>query len=349
MKYGLVMAVRNHPDRPRPLAEIYREHISDAVHADQELGFDQAWMNESHLSRDEWCPSPFTYLANLAARTRRIRLGPSVVPLAQHNPVRIAEDAAVLDILSGGRLNLGLGVGGAHKEFEIFNADQANAWSRAFEAATIIQRTFTEQSFDFNGRFHSYSDLTQTTKPLQAHVPIWWGGQGQRTMNHAAERGYHLIGPTSTAQYDEELLANGRNPHDFHVAHLVGIHVAETRDQAWDEAQHGVHWWMNFHRTITGVPTGWSKGQPLPTLPRPEELRRIDDLRFLPGIPICVGSPEDVLETLMDSFSGRCGRFTHLAIAFRHAGMTTPAVRRSMELFKLEVLPNLPTEVASSG
>lgn len=343
MKFGLVMAVRNHPDRPRPLNDIYMEHLSDAVYAEEHLGFDHVWTNEQHLSRDEWCPSPFPYLGYLAARTSKIRIGPSIVPLPYHHPIRVSEDAAVLDILSGGRLDLAVGVGSSDREFETFGTNRAEAWSRAFEAASIIERTFTERSFDFEGRFHSYTNLTQTTKPLQDRVPIWWGGQGPKSMTRAARRGYNLIAAISTEAYDQELVAQGRNPVDFEVAQLVGVHVAETRDQAWDEAQYGVHWWMNFHREVTGVPTGWSSGGPLESLPGPEDLRSYPDLCFLPGIPICVGTPDQVRDQLLESYSGKAARFTQLAIAFRHAGMGTPEVRRSMRLFKDEVMPRLPS------
>lgn len=349
MKFGLVMAVRNHPDTPRPLTEIYTEHIGDAIHAETDLGFDHVWLNEHHLSRDEWSPSPFPILGYIAARTEKIRIGPSIVPLPQHHPVRISEDAAVLDILSGGRADLIFGVGSADKEFETFGTKRSEAWSRAFEAATIIERTFKEEKFDFEGRFHKFTELTQTTKPVQKPVPIWWGGQGRQTMKRAAKRGYHLMGAVSSRLYDEELVANGRNPADYEVAHFAGIHVAETREQAWDEAQYGVHWWMNFHREVTGAPTGWSGGAPFDKLPAPEDLRKYEDICFLPGTPILVGSPDDVAEQLLQSYRGEHGRFTQLALAFRHAGMGTSEVRRSMELFKSEVLPRLPERTAAAA
>lgn len=335
------MAVRNHPDRPRPLRDIYFEHMDDAVYAEESLGFDYVWTNEQHLSRDEWCPSPFAYLGYLAARTSRIRIGPSIVPLPYHHPVRVSEDAAVLDILSGGRLDLAVGVGSTDRELEMFGSNRTEAWSRAFEAATIIERTFTEQEFDFEGRFHRYTGLAQTTKPLQDRVPIWWGGQGPQSMKRAARRGYHLIAAVATDVYDDELRRLGRDPADFDVAQLVGVHIAGSRDQAWDEAQYGVHWWMNFHRTVTGVPTAWSGGAPLPALPAPEELRNYPDLCFLPGIPVCVGTPDQVREQLVEAAKSTTARYTQLALAFRHAGMGTPEVRRSMELFKTEVMPHL--------
>ena len=110
MKIVHTSGIRTLPDSAYPLAELYRDHLGEAVLA-EELGFDCVWVSEHHFSPDCWNPSPFTFLAAVAAGTERVRLGTYVLLLPLHNPLRVAEDVAVLDNISGGRVDLGVGVG----------------------------------------------------------------------------------------------------------------------------------------------------------------------------------------------------------------------------------------------
>lgn len=342
MKLGMVMAVRNHPDMPYSLNDVYRDYLDDAVYAEAELGFDHVWVNEHHLSADQYAPSIFPILAAIAARTSRIRIGSAVCLLPFHNPLRVSEDAATVDIISDGRLELGVAIGSAPQEYETFGTPREQAWKLTWEAADLIRRTFEEDIVDFKGEFFEYEGLTQTTKPIQKRVPMWWGGFGPQSMARAARRGYHIIGCASET-YDEAVEATTRDLSTFQVGQVTGIHIAPTREQAWDEAQHGIHWWMQFHRINTGAPAGMTPTGPLmPELPAAEQLRDVDGLTFMPGMPCYVGTPDEVLENLLADCAGRHGRITQLVLAFRHAGMRTPEVRRSMELFRKEVLPNLP-------
>src|SRR5215472_18487510 len=116
MKLIVTMGIRRLPSRPRPLQNLYREHLEGSVLA-EELGFDAVWASEHHFSPDAWNPSPVPFLAAVAARTRRIRIGTYVLLLPLHNPVRTAEDFAVLDNIGGGRVDLPVGVGSATEEF----------------------------------------------------------------------------------------------------------------------------------------------------------------------------------------------------------------------------------------
>jgi alkanesulfonate monooxygenase SsuD/methylene tetrahydromethanopterin reductase-like flavin-dependent oxidoreductase (luciferase family) len=108
-KFILSMGIRKLPGSPQPMHEIYRDFLEEAVLAEK-LGFDAAWASEHHFSPDAWSPSPVPFLAAVAARTQRIRIGTYVLLLPLHNPVRIAEDFAVVDNISGGRIGLPVGV-----------------------------------------------------------------------------------------------------------------------------------------------------------------------------------------------------------------------------------------------
>jgi alkanesulfonate monooxygenase SsuD/methylene tetrahydromethanopterin reductase-like flavin-dependent oxidoreductase (luciferase family) len=341
MKLGIVLSLRNHPDYPYPLQDLYADYIEDGVYADSELGFDHLWLNEHHFSSDNLCPSLFVTLAAIAARTKKIRLGTGVFCAPFHNPVRASEDAAVLDIISNGRLDLGIGVGSSPDEYRVFGAPQKEAWRRTWEIAEIIQRSFKQDRFDFHGEFYHYEDVWQNTKPVQKDVPIWWGGFGPKSMQRAAERGYNVLAGHYPG-YDETLQKLGKPLESHQVAQILNIHVAETRDQAWDEAQHGLHWYMNFHRLRHNIPFGATADGPLDKLPPAQELRHVEGLMPMPGMPAYIGTPDEVREQLLADAGGRRGRITQFALHFRLPGMRTPEVRRSMKLFKTEIMPHLP-------
>ena len=139
MRLIVTMGIRNLPSHPRPLQDLYRDHLEEAVLA-EELGFDNVWASEHHFSEDAWNPSPITFLAAVAARTERVRIGTYVLLLPFHNPVRVAEDIAVLDNISGGRVDLPVGVGSAVEEFRTFGIPFNERLGRTFEALRIIER-----------------------------------------------------------------------------------------------------------------------------------------------------------------------------------------------------------------
>ena len=229
MQYALINGVRNHPDSAYALQDVYSDYISDAVLA-EELGFTHTWYGEHHFRECQWTGSPMMVATAVAARTERIRVGTSVVLLPFHNPIRVAEDAAIADILSNGRFDLGVGPGSQYEEFITFGKDPAEMNQRSWEMVDWIQRAFTEPAmFSHKGRFYDIPDMTFTTKPVQSPLPMWWGGMGPKNLARAAERGMNLIAPFN-AGYDAALEACGRNPTDYAVSVMVPVCVADTAD-----------------------------------------------------------------------------------------------------------------------
>jgi alkanesulfonate monooxygenase SsuD/methylene tetrahydromethanopterin reductase-like flavin-dependent oxidoreductase (luciferase family) len=119
MDFGILLPFRNPAQWHAPITKLYDEHIEEAVLA-EELGYEHVWTTEHHFYDDAWSPSLLPILAAIAQRTSRIRLGTFIIILPFHHPVRVAEDAATVDILSKGRLDLGLGQGYVVSEFESF-------------------------------------------------------------------------------------------------------------------------------------------------------------------------------------------------------------------------------------
>jgi len=331
---GIVMAVRNHPDRPYPLTEVYEDYVADGVHAER-LGFDHVWIGEHRMTPCQWTPSPVAVMTAIAARTERIRIGSSVMCLPFHNPLRIAEDFAVMDQLSRGRIDLGFGVGSQYEEYRTFGVDVAERFGMTYEAAALIRRCFdTRDTFSWEGRHYRFPEITFTTPPAQERMPFYASAIGPQSVALAARRGYHLISMRQPG-YDEALRSAGRDPADHRAIPLQMVHVAETTERAWEEALEGLHYFANFY-TLRRRPDG--------SLPDPAEAE-ISRERIRAGSlgmlgTAAVGTPDEVTATLrgvLRAFPGTSG----FALGFRHAGMRTPEVRRSMDLFAREVLPNL--------
>src|SRR3990172_9050885 len=166
INFGVAYTFRNPPQWRIPFPVLYQEHLRQIVRA-EELGYDTVWLTEHHFLEDGYSSALLPIAAAIAARTERIRIGTSVMLLPLHDPLRVAEDAATVDILSNGRLDLGLGQGYRVEEFEGFGISRAERGPRLEEGIGIIRRAFTERNFTHEGRFYQYRNVTVTPEPVQ--------------------------------------------------------------------------------------------------------------------------------------------------------------------------------------
>jgi alkanesulfonate monooxygenase SsuD/methylene tetrahydromethanopterin reductase-like flavin-dependent oxidoreductase (luciferase family) len=340
MKISLMMAVRTHPKHPASPVEFYQDFLDDTVRAER-LGFDYAWFGEHHFTADQWTPAPLLVIAAAAAMTSRIRLGTSVLCLPFHNPLRVAEDVAVLDILSNGRIDFGFGVGSQYEEFETFGIPPAERSGRTWEAIDLIERCWSEeQPFSHEGKYYRYPNIHFTTRPVQKKIPIWMGASGPQNVTKAAQRGYHLFA-RGNPLYDQELRASGYDPADFYCGSAPTLSLAETKEKAFDAIAEGQHYFVNFYRLRRQIDG---------TLPPPEAEISIDKLRSMNEAnelsmfgTLIADTPEGALSRLqgyVQRINAR-GRLNHLPINFRTAGQKTEDVERSMELFAEKIMPHL--------
>src|SRR5262249_43674673 len=151
---------------------IYAATLDQIAYAEQ-LGFDDVWLSEHHFIDDAYSPSMLPIGCAIAARTKRIRIGTSVLLLPLHDPVRVAEDAATLDVISTGRLELGLGVGYRVEEFTGFNIDSSERAQRMDEGIEIIRRLFAGERFSFSGKHYTYRDIQLFPRPVQKPPKLW--------------------------------------------------------------------------------------------------------------------------------------------------------------------------------
>lgn len=336
MQVGLILAIKTLADRFQPLAEVYRDFTDEAVLAEQ-LGFDFVSTSEHHFADDAWSPSQLPILANLAGRTSRLRLQTNIFLLPLHHPLRVSEDAATVDILSNGRLDLICGSGSVREEFVALGADDRSRWGLLFEGLEIIRRSFDEDSFSFTGRHYSIPDvIRQTTKPVQHPFPLWVGGFGPKLHYRAGRSGYHSQGPADFhPEYLRGLAEAGIDPSTRNLACFVSGHLAADRATAWDEAREGWWNWQNEYQK-----RDWMSAN-TPPLPSYDKLGEPPEF----GQPMApaLGNPDDILDQLRPMLEK--AQTTHFGFAFRSSGggMPTERVRETMELFAKEVLPVLKT------
>ncbi|HZX53703.1 MAG TPA: LLM class flavin-dependent oxidoreductase [Ilumatobacteraceae bacterium] len=333
MQYALISGVRNHPGAAYALPDVYADYISDAVLA-EELGFSSTWYGEHHFRPCQWTGSPMLVASAIAARTERIRIGTAVVLLPFHDPIRVAEDAAIADILSNGRFDLGVGPGSQYEEFVAFGKDPSEMNQRSWEMIDWIQQAYSStEAFSHSGRFYDIADMTFTTKPVQQPLPMWWGGMGPKNLARAAERGMNLIAPFN-AGYDAALQACGRNPADYQVSVMIPVCVADTTDKAWEIAGAGLEYFVNFYQMRKDL-----QGKPAAEDGRvTQEMLRSGNAGFWFA---AVGTPDEVIGKLRPFVDGHLGRITQLALLMRQPGMNTADTHRSMRMFANEVIPAL--------
>src|SRR5262245_15720036 len=175
----------------------YREALEEVTRA-EELGFDSVWMEEHHSVTNHYWPSPLTVLAGFATRTSRMTLGTDIVVAAFHHPVRLAEDVAMLDVMSGGRFVLGIAIGYKPDEFALYGVDLAKRGARFEEQLTIVKGLWTEERFAFRGAYYTVDGRLEPKPITRPHPPLWIGGWGALTLRRGAVlAGTWVPGPTA--------------------------------------------------------------------------------------------------------------------------------------------------------
>ena len=209
-----------------------------------------------HFTEYGFCASPALSLAAIARRTRHIRLGTGVVVLPLNHPLRIAEDYAMLDNLSGGRVELGVGRGYQPVEFQGFGIDQSKSREIFDEQLEIIRRAWTQDRMSFEGRHYRFHDVAVRPRPLQKpHPPIWMAALSEESFEKAGRLGLNLLcspifgGSFKTAgerikRYREALERAGHDPARREVGALVMIYVGKTQEEARRDFADPVIWYF---------------------------------------------------------------------------------------------------------
>jgi alkanesulfonate monooxygenase SsuD/methylene tetrahydromethanopterin reductase-like flavin-dependent oxidoreductase (luciferase family) len=244
-----------------PLHQLYEEHLQLLEAADA-TGFFGYHLAEHHATPLGMAPSPALFLTAAAQRTRRIRLGPLVYLLPLYHPLRLIEEVCMLDHLSHGRLELGVGRGVSPYELGYFGVDVADTRARFTEALTVLLTGLTHERLTFEGQYYRYHDVPMELRPLQRpYPPLWYPTHVPERVDYAARHGYHFVGLGPAAgvrplieQYWHiwETHRHATDRLNGHVAvPKVGILrwvcVADTDEEAWT-ATHAAH--EDWYRSI---------------------------------------------------------------------------------------------------
>lgn len=322
----------------RTFEQEYRDTL-ELVRLAEELGFDSAWLSEHHGSSDGYLPSLLPMAGALAAVTERILIGTGLVLAPLHDPLRLAEDAAVVDQLSGGRLLLGLGNGWRAEEFRMFGSSRADRGSRTEETIEVLRRAWTGRRFSFEGRTLSYDRVKVTPTPArEGGPPIVLGGYERRALVRAGrladgyvtdEAGVEQV-REHVALLDEGASTAGRDPSGLALVLLQNAFAWQDGDP-WAVIRDGV-----AHQL--GTYEAWDAGADTPDHDRLEPPTPSDeDLR----ISTIAGTPERVAAALLPFVEEFGARDLHLVVRLHYPGMDLGTAARAVELFGTEVLPAL--------
>jgi len=315
------------------------------------MGFDSIWAPEHHFTEYGFCASPMVTLAAMAAVTKRIRLGSGVVVLPFNDPVRVAEEGAMIDLISDGRLELGVGRGFQPVEYRGFTADQAKSREIFDEALQIIVQAWSEGRVSFKGAHFDIPEHSVRPQPAQKpHPPIWIAAISNDTFTLAGKLGFNLLcslvycfRSDYTAQllstYRESLRAQGHNPAEREIGALCMVYCAESTHLARQDFGPPVLW---FFSTIAKYVTPAAGQKPIEGYESYAHIQRAartvqwDELLDT-GALVC-GNPESCIRQT-EELQRKYG-FTQILCWTRLSGLDNQKVIRSMELMSRHVIPH---------
>lgn len=247
-------------DRSVPLPSIYDMALERIAIMDT-TGYDAVWLAEHHFSSFSVCPSVHMMGVMAAARTKRLRIGTAVSLAPFYNPLRLAEEVALLDVLSGGRVNWGAGRGFERSEFRAFGIPGEESGPRFHEAVDIVLKSWTSEKLSYQGKFFNYENVEVLPKPLQSpHPPVWMAATSQPAIDWAASKGFSILMDPHSARtdlmakrryYAEKLAAAGHSDKGRTIPMARLVAIDETADKAREVAARAAKWTVASYVGVT--------------------------------------------------------------------------------------------------
>ena len=352
MKFGLFYLFSDFGHIPQD--QVFHE-VLEEIEYGEELGFDSVWLPEHHFAVYGMLGNPMVLAAAIAQRTRRMQIGTAIMVLPFQHPLRLAEDVALVDVLSQGRLLLGLGRGYQPPEFHGFGVPQQASREMFLEGFEILTRALSGEKFTYDGKFWKIQEPTEIyPKPIQKpHPPFYFAAISPATYDIAARLGISLLRSPQFSdldtvakafeEYKARMRAYGHDPDILDQPLSVRTFVAPTDEEAKGEVQHVV-WFYHLLATLLPGAPGRPKPAGYENYPRDPALLSQVSVEEVWQRGTCFGSPERVTE-LMKLYMQRTGT-THWMTQMRCGGVEHKKALRSMELFAKEVMPALRAEAA---
>ncbi|HXH82910.1 MAG TPA: LLM class flavin-dependent oxidoreductase [Candidatus Tectomicrobia bacterium] len=350
MRFGTFFFFQAPPGHRHP--EIIRREL-EQMEWSEALGFDQVWLTEHHFIDYGLSVDPATLASAAAARTRRVRIGLAAAILPFHHPIRLAEQMALVDILSDGRLDVGVGRGNRPAEFAGYRVPQEESRERFDETVDVMRRAWTDERLDHAGRFFRFEGVRVIPKPVQRpHPPLYQVCVSKDGIESAALRGWPMLnsvlyGPVDQLVANRDLYVDtlrkaGRS--DAEAAALLGrwgvsrqIYVADTDARALEEARPYEEWYQESFRRFV-LPERIEDAHPTlqPAFRAMAERLAGVSWEGLVRETLAFGSPDTVARHIARMREIGVGQ---VLCWMNFGGLPHEKVRRSMELFAREVMP----------
>jgi alkanesulfonate monooxygenase SsuD/methylene tetrahydromethanopterin reductase-like flavin-dependent oxidoreductase (luciferase family) len=333
MRVGLLYDLANPAEWARPATDLYAAALAQMEWAEA-LGVDAIWVTEHHFV-EGYVSSPLPVVAAAAARTSRVALGTGILVAPNYHPVRLAEDAAIIDVLSGGRLELGLGLGWAVKEYETFGTPPDHRVAVMKEIVDVLRLAWADEPLVYRGRHFSLGPVGVLPKPVRRpSVPLWGGANTPEGGRRVGRWGLGLMWldrPVATA-YLEEYRAAGHPVEGARIEGYVNMLVCDDPARTWQEV------WPNFRYQVARSSADQRVAPGRATVQLPEPTR--DDVEEMRASGrILVATPEQAVDEILARAEGLPvhGVFCHNTIC----GITQELSDRHVELLATRVAPAL--------
>ena len=360
MKVGTALSILAQPGVPD--VALYNEHrgIGDLA---EPLGFDSLFALEHHFTGYSMSPAPLQLLSYYAGRTKKIQLGTCVIVLPWHDPIRVAEQIALLDVLSGGRTLMGFGRGAATVEYEGFRIPMEEARPRFVEAAQLVVKALANETFDWQGEFYQIPKMSIRPRPISSPETRFYASSvSPESSEIMAKLGYGMMivmqnewpkAAEDVHRYREIARSVGHVPRPPII--LTNISCAPTREEArerayrylgekWDSIDNHYHFSDGHLANVKGYESYAKVGKTYAKMK--DETYRSKATDFYISIQV-VGTPDDCIQQI-----GELRRLTgmdHLVTEFSFGSMPHYQAELNMRLFADRVLPVLQRDAAFQG
>jgi len=329
-----------------PTAKSHQEIFSrgtDLAKTADKLGFESVWCAEHHFSTYGYLSRPLMFASHLATQTEKIRVGSAVVVLPLHHPLIVAEEIATADLLSNGRLDIGLGRGYQVYEFERLGIKLEESRERFEEAVDILLLAFKGEPFSFNGKHFKFGETSIFPTPVQKpRPPIWVVGQSEESIVATAKRGFNLVSGGFGVSLErlkefrksfDDLLVDAGQKESIRVSTQRAVYVTNDESELpeiIEQARWNMRVTLSLRQGLERVEKGHAQAIPFDNEPSDDELI---DRYFVMGTPAtCIEKLSEIREVMgLDHFNAN----------FWFGNLEHKQVLRSMELFAKEVMPAL--------
>lgn len=340
MQFGIFDIMQVPPEVPSYRA--YTRHLADAELADQ-LGLDYHFVAERHFMALYRTPSPTAWLGAMSQRTKRIRVGALAYTVPIHNPVRLAEDVSMLDHLSGGRIEVGVGLGHRPEELISLGIEPKFRHPLLVESLVLMRKAWLGQSFDFPGTAFKFSGV-RVEQPVQLpHPPLWYAGNDPKAAKWSARNmvslaiGFQpddqLLNP-ATAFHEQKKEENRKPDRRPYLALMRHLYIAESDEQARQEMIEDL---QKIGRAFAAGPRELPSVDPSELPDRSGAEHQLDQL--LENDVVIGGSPETCARKLAET-SKSLGLNVFLANPYL-TGLEPERVQRTIRLYAEQVAPQV--------